>query len=724
MRGPGLRRVAAPAEFRVGGRTVPALLYAVGARRVWLCLRERDAVAGRDASLEGGEIAARPRGAAADDGWIRGADFRLGPARGASVEAVRMAAFTPSEAPTNRWAVDAMPPVRLFLDDETPLPGLRSNPALAGVEVHSVNEARGSAAVGALLLGCRPPHDPDEAEVRRLLDRHPGLSAVLCARSGATTGWRGDLAGSGAVHYACSGWPRAPELAALLHSALECSAFHRAWRLLCDSGDENGDDTGDGGENRDEAEGPEWAWYDSESRTQRRSVQRALRDLEVRVEERLPGVSATLYAYDEWAESLVGSRPGPEGHSVESAAVGAISFVARTGVSLREDRPERSVFFDPDLDAAPGAGAALFALPVRDHAGSVFGVLAGHPDEPGGSFTPEVPTEARLVASEFAPALAGLREVRRPEIGKQSIFRPEALAEHRRPESTSSILNVSARWGGWVVGGLAALVAGFFAFLIFGRSTEYAEGAALVRSRGQVPIVANAPGTVAEVRLSPGAAVNPGTVVGTLYDADELALAERLEQEYEAQLVSLLRFPDDPTLGTGLLSLRAGSREARAALRERALRSPTSGVLTDVRVRVGTAVTPGQTVATVGTPGAGFELVAEVPGNYRPLLREGLPVVAELAQFPGDRLHLIASAVSPEVVDAAEAEAILGRGFAEEVGTGSVALVYARVPEEMAEAFGDGQGLYDGMTGAVRIPVRRDRFIASLWPSLGSSTRR
>ena len=714
MRSPGLRRVAAPAEFRLGGRTVPALLYAVGARRVWLCLREADAIAGRDLSAEGGEIAVRPRGAAADDGWIRGADLRPGPARGASFEAVRMAALTPfgDADPTSRWAVDAMPPVRLFVDDEAPLPGLRSNPALAGVEVRSVAEAPGSEALGALLLGCRPPHDPDEAAVRALLDRHPGLSAVLCARSGATTGWRGDLAGSGAVHYACSGWPRPAELAALLHSALECAAFHRAWRLLF------------GGADGDGAEGPEWAWYDSDSRTQRRSVQRTLRDLEVRVEERLPGVTANLYAYDEWAESLVGSRPTQEGHSVESAAVGAISFVARTGVSLREDRPERSVFFDPDLDAAPGAGSALFALPVRDHSGSVFGVLAGHPDEPGGSFAPEAPAEARLVASEFAPAFAGLREVRRPEIGKQSIFRPEALAEHRRPESTSSILNVSARWGGWIVGGLAALVVGFFAFLFFGRSTEYAEGAALVRSRGQVPVVANAPGTVAEVRLSPGAAVSPGTVVGTLYDADELALAERLEQEYEAQLVSLLRFPDDPTLGSSLPSLRAGSREARSALRERALRSPTSGILTDVRVRVGTAVTPGQTVATVGTPGAGFELVAEVPGNYRPLLREGLPVVAELAQFPGDRLHLIASAVSPEVVDAAEAEAILGRGFAEEVGTGSVALVYARVPEEMAEAFGDGQGLYDGMTGAVRIPVRRDRFIASLWPSLGSSTRR
>ena len=716
MRGPGLRRVAARAEFRLGRRTVPALLYAVGARRVWFCLRETDALAARDGRTEGAEIALRPRGAGGEEGWISGADFGLGPARGASPDAVRMALFTPVEGaePTSRWAVGEMPPLRLFVDDETALPGLRSNPGLAGVEIRPVGDSPGSEAgsgsAGALLLGCRPPHDPDEATVRALLGRYPGLSAVLCARSGVTTGWRGDLAGSGAVHYACSGWPRPPELAALLHSALECAAFHRAFRELFGS--------------EDEADAPEWAWYDSESLVQRRNVLRTLRDLGARAEARLPEVVVSVFAYDEWAESLVGPKPTREEHSVESAAVGAVSFVARTGVAVEEERIDRSVFFDPDLDRVPGAGRALSAFPVRDFSGSVLGVLACHPAEPHDSFGRDSLTEARLVASELAPPLSGLREVRRPEIGKQSIFRPEALAEHRRPESTSSILNVSARWGGWIVGGLAALLVGFFSFLIFGRSTEYAEGAALVRSRGQVPVVANAPGTVAEVRLSPGAAVNPGTVVGTLYDADELALAERLEQEYEAQLVSLLRFPDDPTLGSGLSSLRAGSREARAALRERALRSPTSGVLTDVRVRVGTAVSPGQTVATVGTPGAGFELVAEVPGNYRPLLREGLPLVAELAQFPGDRLHLIASAVSPEVVDAAEAEAILGRAFAEEVGTGSVALVYARIPEEMAEAFGDRQGLYDGMTGTVRIPVRRDRFIASLWPSLGSSSSR
>ena len=123
MRSPGLPRVAAPAEFRVGGRTVPALLYPVGAGRVRLCLRETDAVAARDVSAEGegiagagrtgAGIAVRPRGAMANAGWIPGADLRLASsAPGASSDAVRMAVLHPSDdaEPTSRRAVDARPP--------------------------------------------------------------------------------------------------------------------------------------------------------------------------------------------------------------------------------------------------------------------------------------------------------------------------------------------------------------------------------------------------------------------------------------------------------------------------------------------------------------------------------------------------------------------------------------------------------------------------------------
>ena len=146
---------------------------------------------------------------------------------------------------------------------------------------------------------------------------------------------------------------------------------------------------------------------------------------------------------------------------------------------------------------------------------------------------------------------------------------------------------------------------------------------------------------------------------------------------------------------------------------------PVAGVLTDVRVRAGTLVTPGQTVATVRAARAGFEIVAAVSGNFRPLLASGVPVVAELEQFPGSRFHLEAREISPEVITAEEARALMGQLLPTTVDDGALALVYADLPEVLVSSTGAEHPLYDGMRGSVRIPVREERFIVTLWPALG-----
>ena len=211
----------------------------------------------------------------------------------------------------------------------------------------------------------------------------------------------------------------------------------------------------------------------------------------------------------------------------------------------------------------------------------------------------------------------------------------------------------------------------------------------------------------------------PGDVIGTLYDHAELAQVQRLEHEYEDALVRLLRDPADPTAGSGLAALRSASEQARADLAERQLIVPVGGVLTDVRVRPGALVTPGQTVATVGTAGPGFEIVAAVPGNFRPLLSSGLPVVAELEQFPGSRFHLQAREISPEVISAGEARALMGQLLPMVSEDAALALVYADLPRVLTSSSGSEYPLYDGMRGSVRIPLREERFIATLWPALG-----
>ena len=705
------RRVSARAELRVGDEApVPAWLCAIGPRRLRLCVPEADAVAARDAAAEGAPVAARGWTILRNE-WVAAENLRLGPVHGSGDNAVRAVFLATGEDWDSGRETADMPPVVVAVDHEQALQVCRSLPALRGVEVLAVQEVRDPTAVGALLVGCAPQRMPDVEAVRDTIDRLPGLRAVLFSADGAGSERWSDLVGSGAVFFASSGWPELHRLAPLVAAAIENAVSRRAFRELVRPQPETDDRF------------PAFAWYDATILGERRAAQAVLRDLAAQAERRMPEVTATVYAYDDWAEVLLGPHPlqQPE-EFAESAALGLIAYAARTGTAVLEHRVEDTVFFDPELDLVPGAGHALMAVPIRDFVGTVFGVLACHPADPHDHFRPELARTAGLLANEFAPPLATLREYDRlhGDAGAdRSLFRSEAIEEQRRSESPSSILNVSERWGSWIVGGMAALLLGFAAFLIFGTATEYAEGSAVVHSRGRIPVVANEAGTVAAIRLEVGTTVAPGDVIGTLYDHAELAEVQRLEHEYEDALVRLLRDPADPTVGTGLAALRGASEQALAALEERQLIVPVAGVLTDVRVRPGALVSPGQTVATVGSAGPGFEIVAAVPGNFRPLLDSGLPVVAELEQFPGNRFHLQAREISPEVISVAEARALMGQLLPTATEDAALALVYADLPEVLVSSTGSEYLLYDGMRGSVRIPVREERFIVTLWPALG-----
>ena len=708
------RRVSAHAELRVGDEfPFRAWLCAVGPRLLRLCLREADAVAARDGAAGGVRIAVEPAPERGDD-WMVVGELRLGPVHGSGDNAVRTVFLTTGEG---EWgsgleATD-LPPVVVAVDHERALTVCRSLPALRGIEVLHARELHDPGVVGALLLGCAPEEAPDVETVRTAIDRFPGLRPVLFAVDGAGSERWSDLVGSGAVFFAASGWPEPDRLGPVVVAALENAVFRRAFRELVRPRPQT--------DNRF----PVFAWYDATSLGERRAAQGVLRDLAAQAERRMPEVTATVYAYDDWAEVLLGPHPVQQPEEfAESAALGLIAYAARTGTAVLEHRVEDTVFFDPELDLVPGAGHALMAVPIRDFVGTVFGVLACHPADAHDHLRPELMRTAGLLANEFAPPLATLREYDRlqGDAGADpSLFRSEAIEEQRRSDSPSSILNVSERWGSWIVGGLAALLLAFAAFLIFGTATEYAEGSAVVHSRGRIPVVANETGTVAAIHLPPGTPVAPGDVIGTLYDHAELAEVQRLEHEYEDALVRLLRDPESPTAGAGLAGLRASSEQARAALEERQLIVPVEGVLTDVRVRPGALVSPGQTVATVGSAGPGFEIVAAVPGNFRPLLASGLPVVAELEQFPGSRFHLQARQISPEVISPAEARALMGQLLPTAAEDAALALVYADLPEVLVSSTGSEYPLFDGMRGSVRIPVREERFIVTLWPALGRS---
>ncbi len=700
------RRVVAPTRLRsTGGEIVEAVLGAVDGDRVWLGLREGEALRLRDRAAAGGRLEWES-GSAEDGLWLPVVELRLGPGYGGGANAVRAVVLRlrePASPP-----VDARPMV-LVVDHRREIPSLREAAAAAGLEIVAADDLEDGDAVGVLLVGS-PGRAAEPEPVGSLASRFSMLRVLAVASGAAASSEWADLLDSRRVFFVGGDRPKSMLLRGLLSGAAEDAWLRRVWRDLCPR-----EDTEDGA--------PAFAWYDADRVSRRRAARRVLGDLGAQVERRLAGARARVLALDEWAEGLVGARPVEEGDWVDSPVAGLTALAVRAGVSIREGRAEESPFYDADLDAIPGCGSELVAAPVRDLSGTVLGVVAVSPLAEEGGLGPKALREVERLAAGFAVRLAALRDEgseNEDEGVDRTLFREEAIADQRRSEMPSAILNVSERWGWWIVGGLALFLVAVGLFLTFGKASEYAEGVAVVRGRNRVPVVATAGGTVAAVRLAPGAEVAAGDIIGTLYDVVELAEVERLEHEYEEALVRVLRNPEDPGAGAGLAALRGASEAARAALDQRRLMAPAGGALADLRVRVGTLVSPGQTVATIHAAGGGFEIVAAVPGNFRPLLRAGLPVVAELEQFPGSRFQLEASLVNPEVVGPDEARALVGPLLVPSgEGAGPVALVHAELPEVLVSSTGEEFPLYDGMRGRVRIPVREQRFIVTLWPALG-----
>ena len=373
------RLVSVRAELHVSGETtLPAWVCAIGARTARLCLRDTDAIAVRDNALAGGSVRWR-LGVHHDEDWVAVEDVRLGRAHGGGDTAIRTVFLTHAEPVrgTEPAGVE-IPPTVVAVDGRRGLQVCRSLPGLQGAEVVLARELRDSAAVGALVLDCSPGREPDMEAIRGVVQRFPRLRPVLLAAGDATSERWSDLVLSGTVFFAASGWPEPCRLAPLVVAALENAVFRQAFLELA-------------GQQEHDPEFPTLAWYDAAIPSRRRAAQEMLHHLAALADRRIPELTATVYAYDEWAEVLVGPRrPQQADGLAESAAVGLVAYAARTGTALLEEQVEKTALFDAELDLRPGAGHGLIAVPIRDLVGTVFGVLACRPPDDHGHLRPSL----------------------------------------------------------------------------------------------------------------------------------------------------------------------------------------------------------------------------------------------------------------------------------------------------------------------------------------------
>jgi multidrug resistance efflux pump len=305
------------------------------------------------------------------------------------------------------------------------------------------------------------------------------------------------------------------------------------------------------------------------------------------------------------------------------------------------------------------------------------------------------------------------------------IFRREAWEHYTTVGEEGALLRLAPVWlraTFWVVAASFATV-----ILVFLVATvdDYADAPAFVRLEDREPVVARAQGVVQRVAVSPGEHVAGGQLLLSLHAMEEAAERDRVEREWEAQLARRLADPSDEAARQALFTLRPQLALAEARLTARELRSPRAGVVTDIRVRPGQAVAPGDIVLALTAGSSSASLIILLPGQVRPRVSPGQPARVELQGFPYRYQDLHIDALDDELVGPAEMKRYLGPDLADVVPLAG-ALLVARIylPRPTFEAEGRQFNYFDGMVGKVHVRLATRSVLLSLFPFLRALTSR
>lgn len=300
-----------------------------------------------------------------------------------------------------------------------------------------------------------------------------------------------------------------------------------------------------------------------------------------------------------------------------------------------------------------------------------------------------------------------------------SLFRREALEHHLASRGEGHVLRIAPRWTDLAYPVLLVMVGLGLIYAIVGRIHEYASGPAVIEVANATDVTSLVAGTVTAVEVDPGQSVERGKVLIRLNDTVERADYDRIQGEFEMQLINRLRDRTDEAAGRALMSLRSQRDLARARLEERIIRAPAAGIVNDVRVREGQVLMPGQSVLGMVEGTARLEVVALLPGHYRPLLRPGMRLRLELIGYAYAYQELTITRVADEAVGPSVAERYLRPKMAEAVSvTGPVVLVWATLDRATFVADGKEHAYFDGQIAVAEARVQSESIIVSLIPGL------
>jgi membrane fusion protein (multidrug efflux system) len=297
------------------------------------------------------------------------------------------------------------------------------------------------------------------------------------------------------------------------------------------------------------------------------------------------------------------------------------------------------------------------------------------------------------------------------------IFRKEALDALQAPDHEGQLVKLVPGWSRhsyWII--LLVVVAGI-AYSAAASINEYASGPAVVRVDKRLDLPTATGGVVLGVDVQMGASVKAGQVLVRFGAMAETAELDRLNREIFLTTMKYLRDPQDEGARGQLATLHAAQEMAQTHLKERSVVAPRAGTITNLRIRPGQVLAPGDVVATLVEQKSAFEVVALVPGQFRPMLKVGLKLRLAVEGFPHTYIDAPIEQISNEVIGPTEVRRYLGNELSDTVPVqGSLVLVRARLPTDSFKFEGKTFNYYDGIPGHVDIRVRSLRLLVMIFP--------
>ncbi|MCG3138035.1 MAG: hypothetical protein HJJLKODD_01891 [Phycisphaerae bacterium] len=300
------------------------------------------------------------------------------------------------------------------------------------------------------------------------------------------------------------------------------------------------------------------------------------------------------------------------------------------------------------------------------------------------------------------------------------LFRKQALEEYQRKhQKRGDVLRISPHWTGWLYWVLVVLFIGGLIYLVVGRVHEYAEGVAVIRFDGRTEIAAVAGGVISRVEIEPGQKVHADEVLVRFHDEMEQAELVRLNKEFEQQLVASLQNPADYSLRVALANLRSQREYMHSRLDQRVVRAPHAGIVSDVRIRSGLSLMPGDTLLSVTSTETMPTVIAMLPGRYRPQVRPGMSLRLEILGYKYAYQKVLIDSVGDEVIGATELRRVLGAEIADMVQISEpVVIIRGRLDQRTFRADTDTYEYHNGMHARASIRVRSEPIVLALVPGL------